>query len=337
MPKKILLLSTGGTIASENTPDGKTPSFDADKILTLVGDVGSLCEVDTHDLMRIDSSNMQPEDWKTIARASFDGLEDYDGVVISHGTHTMAYTASALTFMLQNIDKPVVLTGAQVPAGEEGSDAEKNIKDSLLFAGEGIPGVFIVFGSKVIKGCRASKTSTVLFDAFESINYPLIAKIQDKEIVYRNKPSRPKKNPQLIASLDSRVLLLRLVPGTPPALLDIVDTINCRGLVLECFGAGGVPSERRNLVPKIRSLIDRGTIVAITTQCLTGGVDLTVYDVGRKSLRAGALSGLDMTTEALVTKLMWALGQSTDRDTVLNIMTTNFADEFTPGYKIRVT
>ena len=330
--KKILLISTGGTIASEKTPGGIKPSFGAGKLLELAG---SVLDIDTLDLLRVDSSNMQPEDWRTIARAAYSGLESHDGVVISHGTHTMAYTAAALTFMMQNIPGPVVLTGAQVPAGESGSDGPRNLRDALMFAGDGAPGVFIVFHGKVIRGCRAVKTSTVLLDAFESINHPLVASIQGEKITYYQRPHNTKKKPVLRTDLDNSVFLLKLVPGIEPAVLDTVPRLGFRAVVIECFGAGGVPFTGRDLLAKIRSLVEGGTIVALSTQCLGGGVDLTIYDVGRKSLDAGVLSGLDMTTEALVVKLMWALGQSGDRNVVTDIMNTNYADEFTPGYSIR--
>jgi L-asparaginase len=334
--KKLLLLSTGGTIASEKTPEGTSPSFCGEKLLQHVPDIDRFGSVDSSDIMRVDSSNMQPEDWQTIARAAYKGLESHDGVVISHGTHTMAYTASALTFMLQGVKKPVVLTGAQLPAGEKGSDAVRNIENSLLFAGENAPGVFIVFGTKVIKGCRASKISTVSFDAFESINYPLVASVRNGKIAYRIRPASPAAGPVLKTGVDRSVFLLKLIPGTDPSILEAIGAKGYRAVVIECFGAGGVPFLKRSLVDGVRSLVSRGTIVAASTQCVHGGVDLSIYDVGKKTLEAGVFAGLDMTTEALVTKLMWALGQSNDRDAVLRIMEKNYADEFTPGYRIHV-
>ncbi|MBN2323320.1 MAG: asparaginase [Spirochaetes bacterium] len=334
--KKILLLSTGGTIASEKTPGGTSPALGGTDLLRYVPDIDRFGSVESSEIMRVDSSNMQPEDWQAIARAAFFGLERHDGVVISHGTHTMAYTASALTFMLPGLKKPVVLTGAQIPAGEKGSDAVRNLENSLLFAGENAPGVFIVFGTRVIKGCRASKTSTVSFDAFESINYPPAASLKNGKIVHHLPPAVPQAACELKTGVDPSVFVLKLVPGLDPSMLETIGEAGYRAVVIECFGAGGVPFLGRGFVEAVRSLVSGGTIVAVSTQCVHGGVDLSIYDVGKKSLEAGVFSGLDMTAETLVTKLMWALGQSEDRDEVLKIMEKNYADEFTPGYKIRV-
>jgi L-asparaginase len=335
--KKILFLATGGTIASKRTPRGAAPAFGATDLLKIVPGIQKYGNIHVKELMRIDSSNMQPENWVRIAKTCFQGLAEHNGVIISHGTHTMAYTASALTFMLQNLHKPVVLTGAQIPSTEKRTDAVRNLTDSLCFACDETPGVFIVFNSKVIRGCRATKTSTDRFDAFESINSPIIATIRDEVIHYSVRPPLPEKRPSLHTQMNTSVCVLKLTPGTEPSLLEMIGNMGYRALVIECFGTGGVPLLKRNLLPAVRSLTGRGTIVVASSQCVHGGVDLNVYDVGKKSLDAGVFSGLDMTTETIVTKLMWALGRSTDPETVKKIMHANYADELTPGYRIRIS
>ncbi len=335
-PKRILFLTTGGTIASKRTPRGTAPAVGAADLLKIVPNIQKYGNIHVKELMRIDSSNMQPEDWVSIAKACFQGLDKHDGVVISHGTHTMAYTASALTFMLQNLNKPVVLTGAQIPSTEKRTDAVRNLTDSLCFACDGAPGVFIVFNSRVIRGCRATKTSTDRFDAFESINYPVIATIRDDVIHYSFRLPLPEKPPSLHTHVNTSVCVLKLTPGTEPSLLEMIGNMGYRALVIECFGAGGVPLLKRNLLPKVRSLSVKGTIIVAASQCMRGGVDLRMYDVGKKSLDAGIFSGLDMTTEAIVTKLMWALGRSTNPEMVKTIMHKNFADELTPDYRIHI-
>jgi L-asparaginase len=326
--KKIFFITTGGTIASSPGEEGLAPAQTGEDLLRAVPQLDRLCHISIRPLLNIDSSNMQPENWVTIAETAFAALDDYDGVVIAHGTDTMAYTASALSFMLQNIKKPVILTGSQIPMGEAGSDAPRNIYDAFCVACDNIPGVYIVFGGKVIRGCRASKIHTTDFQAFASINCPDVATVDSGHIAYQQRPTAATTgSPSINTSLCPHVALLKLIPGTRPELLDAVKQLGYRGLVIEGFGFGGVPFQGRNLIPKVQELLAAGLAVAITTQCLWGGSDLTVYEVGQKALKTGVIPTSDMATEALVTKLMWALGQSDDLAEVTRIMQTNYAGE----------
>jgi len=326
--KKILFITTGGTIASLPGEEGLAPAQRGEDLLRAVPQLAGLCQIDIRPLFNIDSSNMQPENWVTMAETSFAALKDYDGVVIAHGTDTMAYTAAALSFMLQQLNKPVILTGSQIPMREEGSDAPRNIYDAFCVACDGIPGVYIVFGGRVIRGCRATKVHTRDFQAFTSINCPDVAAVEAGQILYRQRPAVPTTGaPSLNTSLCPRVALLKLIPGTRPELLGAVKDLGYRGLVIEGFGLGGVPFQGRNLIPMVQELVAAGLAVAITTQCLWGGSDLTVYEVGQKALKTGVIPAYDMATEALVAKLMWALGQSDDLQEVTRIMLTNYAGE----------
>jgi len=267
---------------------------------------------------------MQPEDWITIAENVFCELENYDGFVITHGTDTMAYTASALTFMLQDIKKPVVITGSQIPLREKNSDAEKNILDAFIVACENITGVFIV----LIRGCRASKLRTKSFNAFESINYPYVGTIRNNQVEYAEKPSIPKeKNPRLNTKLSPDVFVLKLVPGTGPEIIEAIIKLNYKAVIIESFGAGGIPFQGRNFLPYVKKLLDKEICVAIATQCKYDGVDLSLYEIGQKTQKMGVVSAHDMTFESLVAKLMWALGQSDDINEINKIMVMNYAGE----------
>jgi L-asparaginase len=237
-----------------------------------------------------------------------------------------------LSFMVQNPTKPVVITGAMKPITEPGSDAVKNLRDSLLFAMEAkIGGIFVVFNGKVMNGCRVSKINSVDVDAFKSINYPDIAYIDEGgQIKYNanilDSYSRPRGSLKLDTQYDPRVFVLKLIPGLDSRVIDGLLDMGYKGLILESYGTGGIPYRKRNLLEKIKS-ISREIPVVVTTQALYGGVDLSRYEVGMKALEAGVISAKDMTKEATVTKLMWALGHTEDVDEIKQIMHTNYADE----------
>ena len=326
--KKILYLATGGTIASAPSEEGFTPSLNANQLINTIPGLNNICKIDTKTIMSKDSSNVQPEDWVILADTIFNELNCYDGIVITHGTDTMAYTASALCFMLQNINKPVILTGSQIPFGEKNSDAKRNIIDAFVTACEDIVGIYIVFDSKIIKGCRASKLRTKENDIFESINYPYIGMVDNQYVHYFNKPIFKKDNsPLLQPNLNPNIYVLKLFPGLCSKIIDTIADLNYKAVIIECFGLGGVPFEGRSLLSSLERLVEKGICVVITTQCKFNGVDLNVYDVGQKTQKMGVISAYDMTFKALVTKLMWALGQSESVNEVKKIMSINYTDE----------
>jgi L-asparaginase len=327
MKKKLLLLATGGTIASLKRENGLVPGMSPDELLRFVDKVPALYQIDTKSLMNIDSTNMQPESWITIAEAIRDHYAEYDGFVITHGTDTMAYTSSALSYMLQHGSKPIVLTGSQVPMSFEPTDAKRNLQDAIRFACEDIGGVFVVFNGRIIQGTRAVKIKTKSYDAFESINYPYIGYIDEDVITYPL--GKPKNSKQILVcdpSLCTDVMLVKLYPGVKPELFDYIQQ-HYRGVIIESFGSGGIPIVGRNLLPKIEALIANDIAVVITTQCLEEGEDLQLYEVGRKIVEKGIIHTRNMNTEAIVAKLMWTLGKSKAVKEVKKMMETPVAHD----------
>lgn len=327
--KKVLLLTTGGTIASISGANGLIPGITDEEIVSYLLEKNFRYKVESKALMEIDSTNMQPECWVRIAEAVYRNYGDYDGFVITHGTDTMGYTSAALSYMLQNIAKPVVMTGSQVPIHYKDTDAGKNIVDATRFACEDIGGVFVVFDGRVISGTRAVKVRTRSYNAFESINHPYAAFIEGDKIRY-NKPVSHARSAEmkLEAFLCPDVFLLKLHPGTKPELFDFLKR-HYKGVIIEGFGLGGVPNQGRSLVLQINELLQSGVAVVMTTQCLKEGEDRTLYEVGRIAGGELIISTKDMNTEAIVPKLMWALGKTDDIKEVKRIMETPIADDIT--------
>jgi L-asparaginase len=326
--KKILLLATGGTIASVEGNEGLVPGMSPDELLRYCLNVSESIEVTCKILMNRDSTNMQPEHWVMMANAIADNYTMYDGFVITHGTDTLAYTSSALSYMLQGLQKPVVVTGSQVPISFSRTDAVKNVADSIRFACEDIGGVFVVFDGRVIIGTRAVKIRTKSYDAFESINHPYVAYITGYNVNYYFKPEKMHQELSVDTCISPDVFVLKLFPGTKPEVFDFVKTCY-RGVIIESFGNGGLPFEDRNLLPKIKELTEAGITVIITTQCLEEGEDLYLYEVGRKAAQYNVTLSGDMNTEAIVSKLMWALGKTNDCKEVKRIMETPISWDLT--------
>lgn len=328
--KRILLIATGGTIASSKGKEGLAPSYAADILLSYVSEVKNICSIDTYQLFNIDSTNMRPEYWVKIAEHIRNNYNKYDGFVITHGTDTMAYTSAALSYMIQNLNKPVVITGAQKPIAEKETDGVKNLIDAIRFSCEGARGVFTVFNGKVILGTRAAKMRTKSYNAFESINYPYIAVFENNSIVYNDKSVLEEScdPPVFNTSISPKVFLLKLIPGMDPEILDYIKG-KYEGLIIESYGSGGIPFEGDiNLLPKIKELIDMDIAVVVTTQVILEGSDLSLYEVGQKALKIPVIPAYDMTREAAVVKLMWALGQSKELKKVKEIFLTPMNNDF---------
>lgn len=327
MANKILLLSTGGTIASVISDSGLVPKKSGEQLIKLLGKLPF--EIEVKDILQLDSSNIQPEEWKFIAEEIFKYRNDYDGIVVSHGTDTMAYTASMLSFMLQGIEIPVVLTGSQVPINVVLSDAPDNLRLAFTAATKCAPGIYLAFNRKVMLGCRTVKVRTTNFNAFESVNVPPVAKITSDGMVFEKKVKAVSGPCKLNTNIDSHVSLVKLFPGFDPNLLFAMAKSGCHGIVIEAYGMGGMNYIRRNMVGAVGKLIRQGIPVIASSQCLYERSDLTKYEVGRLALLEGAISAHDMTSECAITKLMWALGQSMDVHQVAQFFNTNVVGEVT--------
>ena len=307
--KRILHIGTGGTISSVPSEEGLVPQTSAELLLQMVPVIQTLCRVDCVQPLCIDSTNMRPAHWMLLADTIREHYDQYDGFVITHGTDTMAYTAAALSYLIQDSPKPIVLTGAQKPAGEIGSDAIQNIEDAFRYVcDDGSSGVQIVFSGAVIAGTRARKMFSKRFAAFSSINFPELAHVQDGRVV-RYFADAVQTKPTFYEYINPSVGLIKFVPGMRNDVLRyLIDQYD--GLVVESFGVGGLP-EYSDFFEQVKRGVELGKLIVMTTQVPNEGSDLSVYRVGvhlKSSLHI--LEAHDMTTEAALTKLMWVLGQT---------------------------
>ena len=315
--KKILLIATGGTIASKYTAEGLAPQISAEELLEYIPEAREFCTIDTVQPFALDSTNVCADHWLKLARLIESKYEFYDGFVLCHGTDTMAYTAAALSYLIQNNRRPIVITGAQKPIDLAITDARSNLLDSLRFAShDRSNGISIVFGGKVIAGTRAKKEFSKSYNAFSSINYPDIASIHDNKIIfYINDKDQSTKPLVFYHEMNQKIFLLKLIPGIDGKVLDALFPAY-DGLIIESFGVGGLPHyENDDFMEAIGHWIEAGKPVCMATQVTHEGSDMEVYQVGKIiKERFPVLESYDMTLEASVTKMMWALGQTRDME-----------------------
>ena len=307
--KRILLICTGGTIASTLKKDGYAPGLTDSDILDYIPSVLEFCNVDTVQVCNIDSTNMTPVYWSVVVKKIKENYNHYDGFVILHGTDTMAYTAAALSYMVQNSKKPIVLTGSQKPICLEITDAKTNLMDSIRYAcADSSSGIQIVFNHSVIAGTRGKKTHAHSYAAFSSVNFPELATIREDKIFRYISPIHFEAPVEFTEELHDSIAVLKLIPGTKPEMLEFLFRYyDC--LVIEGFGVGGIPETLKDeFYKQMNHWVSEGKIVVIATQVVNEGSNMEVYEVGLKVKKDfNLIEAYDMTLEATVTKLMYLM------------------------------
>lgn len=354
--KRVLVIATGGTIASAEEGSGLAPALTGEQLVAFVPQVAQLCSVEVSQVMNIDSTNMRPQGWLTIAGEVRKRYGEFDGFVVLHGTDTLAYTAAGLSYLVQGSPKPIVLMGSQLPMGDPGTDGKRNLLDAVRVACDGAAaGVLVVFGGKVIAGTAARKVRTRDFEAFDSLNTPELGFVHGERVEWAADASARMHGaqdgavgvasagaaaheagvdgaaceavsaakaagcsvPRFYDALNPRVLVLKLTPGMDALVIDALRPL-CDALVVEAFGLGGIP-EYDGITKTLLEWVDAGKTLVMTTQCPYEGADLGVYEVGRAFCnRPGVLMGGTATTEALLAKTMWALAEAADPDGVVD-------------------
>ena len=334
--KKVLIIYTGGTIGMKKTEQGYRPAprF-LDEELHSIPDL-SRKDFPTWELYEmnplLDSSNMTLKEWNEIARVIYENYEKYSGFVVLHGTDTMAYTASALSFILRGLNKPVILTGSQIPLSELRSDGRDNLITSILIASEGIANeVCLYFSGKLLRGNRAMKMSADGLVAFKSPNYPLLAEV-GITVKYNKSALLSHKDGSKLEYLPFKnvpIGVLKIFPGIQFGLFEDIMTEKLSGIVLETFGSGNIPSGADELLPIIKKAFSSGSVITVCSQCPIGTVTLGAYETSSSLNSAGAVSGRDMTTEAAVAKLYHLFSLELPKEEIKRLMEENIAGELT--------
>ncbi len=326
--KKILILFCGGTIVmAPNAKGSHAPlkEYEAQKILFhLEPQLTQYADFDIENVANIDSTNMTPEEWNYMANAIFEKYNDYDAFLVTHGTDTMAYSASALSFGLQNIGKPIVFTGSQIAGSELTTDAKRNMRNSVRLCLQNISGVFIVFSERILRGVHATKVHESKLDAYRSLHKNDAGSIDLEITIHESVPKRHSEKPILCKGFQKNIMVYTVTPGMDPENLFLSIQQNPpKGIILLGYGPGNIPYTFEKCLQLAQ---EKKIPVVIGSQCLYGSTDLLQYDVGSFMLSKGVIEACNMTLEALTTKLMWAL-EHYSYEEIAEIMKKNVAEE----------
>jgi L-asparaginase len=338
--KRVCLINTGGTIGMRLSPQGLVP--EPGYLAKLMAKMQELAEspMPDYEIIEydpvIDSADMRVEQWRQIAQDIALRYNQFDGFVVLHGTDTLAYTASALPFMLANLAKPVILTGSQLPLGQVRNDARENLKTAMMFAADyPVPEVAVFFGERLLRGCRSTKTSASRLDAFDSPNYPPLAFAETSIELFPERIRQPAGDPSQPLEVQPlwpvELATFRLFPGMSVDVLRNLLQRPLRALILESYGVGNGPTSDPEFLAALRSATDAGTVIVTCTQCRHGAVSQAAYAAGRALADCGVLSGADMTIEAAIAKLFHLFSLELPLPEVKRLLGVNLVGELTDG------
>ncbi|VVA44114.1 conserved hypothetical protein [Candidatus Roizmanbacteria bacterium] len=325
--KKICIIFCGGTITMKRNKKGAlAPFYNAKDLLNFVPQLNQLAEISVIQLVNIDSTNIEPKFWTILSKTIKENVNKYDGFVITHGTDTMSYTASAISFALNNINKPIIFTGSQKPITDIPSDAISNLINAVIVASKFNIGVSIVFGPKILRANRTTKVSESTLDAFDSPFVEQLGTIKLEPEINLDMVTKNKDNISNNINFDSNIIVIKIIPGLSNANLEEMILSKYHGIILECYGHGNIPD---SLMPFLNKAKAQQLPVVILSQCKTGVTKMNLYAVGEQAVLSGAIPGGDMTVEAASIKLMWILAQTRDIKKIKKLFATDIVGEIT--------